>query len=390
MNKVITINLNGRAYSLEETGYDALRKYLDQAAAKLEGNPDKDEIMADFEFAVAAKCDARLSSRKNVVTTAEIEEIIKTMGPVDTGAKETAAGDAAASENASHAYPGPKRLYQVRQGAWITGVCNGLAAYFNLDVALIRVLFVLVSFLTHGFGIALYIILMIVIPVARTDEEKAWAHGVAPFNASDFIEQAKSRYAEFQKMHQHPPHPAHPKDHHDKEAWKKWKEDMKEWKRQLKHDMREHKNDWADRFKEGTQYAWHNSPVVAAGTGFFRFLIGLVITAITVLWIIAIVTLVRHGTILGYAVTTGPLAHPLWLGIVFLGALYYVIVLPFKLLMKNARPWRWKHYSFFNDVVQSIFFVFAIYLVIYIGREFFPVVNEAWSMVVTYLRSVIH
>ncbi|MDR3581978.1 MAG: PspC domain-containing protein, partial [Candidatus Pacebacteria bacterium] len=61
MNKVATINLNGRAYQVEETGYDALRNYLDRAAEKLKDDPDKAEIMSDFEQAVADKCDARLS-----------------------------------------------------------------------------------------------------------------------------------------------------------------------------------------------------------------------------------------------------------------------------------------------------------------------------------------
>src|SRR5271154_4051710 len=83
MNKVTTINLNGRAYQVEDAGFEALHKYLETARTKLKENPDKDEIMADFESAIADKCDARLSPRKNVVTTAEIEEIIKAMGPVD-------------------------------------------------------------------------------------------------------------------------------------------------------------------------------------------------------------------------------------------------------------------------------------------------------------------
>src|SRR5271170_3277216 len=91
MNKVTTINLNGRAYSLEERGFDALRNYLETAGAKLNGNPDKDEIMADFEQAIADKCDQKLSPAKNVISEKEIEEIISAMGPVDiSGEGETA------------------------------------------------------------------------------------------------------------------------------------------------------------------------------------------------------------------------------------------------------------------------------------------------------------
>ena len=54
MNKVITINLNGRAYQLEEDGFDALRAYLDDASARLENDEGKAEIISDLEQAIDA------------------------------------------------------------------------------------------------------------------------------------------------------------------------------------------------------------------------------------------------------------------------------------------------------------------------------------------------
>lgn len=45
----------------------------------------------------------------------------------------------------------------------IAGVCSGLSDYFNIDVAFMRVIFV-VAFLCGSFGFWLYIILWIVIP----------------------------------------------------------------------------------------------------------------------------------------------------------------------------------------------------------------------------------
>src|SRR5690242_987067 len=85
MNKVITINLNGNAYQLEEAGYEALRDYLDRAARQLKDNPDRDEIMADIEQAIADKCRAVLSAYRNVVSAQDIKTIIAEMGPVDDG-----------------------------------------------------------------------------------------------------------------------------------------------------------------------------------------------------------------------------------------------------------------------------------------------------------------
>jgi len=76
MNKVITINLNGVAYQLEEGGFDALRAYLDTAGRRLEGNPDKDEILGDIEQAIGDKFRSLLNASKTVVVTQEVADII--------------------------------------------------------------------------------------------------------------------------------------------------------------------------------------------------------------------------------------------------------------------------------------------------------------------------
>src|ERR1700722_1027421 len=88
MNKVITINLNGRAYQLEESGYEALRAYLDNASANLADDPGKSEIIADLEQAIAEKCDKTLNPHKTVVSNDEIKRIIDEMGPVEGDATE--------------------------------------------------------------------------------------------------------------------------------------------------------------------------------------------------------------------------------------------------------------------------------------------------------------
>ena len=44
------------------------------------------------------------------------------------------------------------------------GVCAGLAEYFNLDPALVRIAYVLLTFLTAFSGGVVYLILWIVIP----------------------------------------------------------------------------------------------------------------------------------------------------------------------------------------------------------------------------------
>ena len=56
-----------------------------------------------------------------------------------------------------------KRLYRSREDRMISGVCGGLADYFNVDPTLVRLGFVL-FFLAYGIGIIPYIIAAILIP----------------------------------------------------------------------------------------------------------------------------------------------------------------------------------------------------------------------------------
>src|ERR1700761_661377 len=91
MRTVITISLNGNAYQLDAVGYDALRAYLQVAEQRLAGNPDQEEILADLEQAIADKCSRYLGPHKNVVSAAEVTEVLREMGPVDGGVGEGAA-----------------------------------------------------------------------------------------------------------------------------------------------------------------------------------------------------------------------------------------------------------------------------------------------------------
>ena len=112
MQKVRGINLNGSAYHVEESGDEALVAYLDGAGTRLADNPDRAEILADLEQAIAEKCDRLLGPNKTVVTAAEIDQILLEMGPVDAGGGEDAAtaADAGKKTSGKDAAASPKRL----------------------------------------------------------------------------------------------------------------------------------------------------------------------------------------------------------------------------------------------------------------------------------------
>lgn len=57
-----------------------------------------------------------------------------------------------------------KRLYRMREGRVVAGVCTGIAAYFGIDPTLVRLGFALLAIFGGGVGILLYLIAWIVIP----------------------------------------------------------------------------------------------------------------------------------------------------------------------------------------------------------------------------------
>ncbi len=56
-----------------------------------------------------------------------------------------------------------KRLYKSIENKMLAGVCGGIAEYFNIDPTLVRLGWVLFSFL-GGSGLLAYIIAAIIVP----------------------------------------------------------------------------------------------------------------------------------------------------------------------------------------------------------------------------------
>jgi phage shock protein C len=65
----------------------------------------------------------------------------------------------------------PSRLYRSRSQKMLAGVCGGLGEYFDVDPVLIRLLFVVTTFIS-GAGILAYIILWIVVPFEGDDTSR--------------------------------------------------------------------------------------------------------------------------------------------------------------------------------------------------------------------------
>lgn len=68
------------------------------------------------------------------------------------------------SSGASQPFSGSKRLFRSRSNRMIAGVCGGIANYFDIDPAVVRLLWVLATFISVGIGLVIYILFIIIIP----------------------------------------------------------------------------------------------------------------------------------------------------------------------------------------------------------------------------------
>lgn len=325
MNKVTIINLNGKAYQLEESGYALLKKYLEEAEQKLASNPDKTEIIKDFEQAIAEKADKRLNFQKTVITEAEINEIISEMGPVEGEETKTEAAQEKTEESTS-----PKRFYRIREGKIIGGVCTGLAAYFNVDISIVRVTVILLALVTQGIVFIAYLVAMLVVPMADTDEKLAAAYGI-PFNAQELMSRAKTEYGSA------------------KQSWKAWHKNRKQqWRENVRRERVE-------------SYPSYQS----AGSIILRTVFGLITAALTIAWMLGLVTLFIMGGIFGI-IWTG---MPIWIVAIIFTILYGIIVAPFS---DDSRSRCYGHGNYYycqngrcGGGIFSLLFVILVFWLIY-------------------------
>jgi phage shock protein PspC (stress-responsive transcriptional regulator) len=160
MKRVVTVNLSGMSFNFDEDAYDELRSYLKRAEARLAHDPGRAEVLADLERSIGEKCQGVLHAQKDVVTLAEIRAVIEQIGVVDQ-ADEWQAQDSTGGIASDHPR---KQLLQIREGAMVSGVCNGLGVHFGIDVTIVRVIFVVLAILTSGLFILIYAVMMFIIP----------------------------------------------------------------------------------------------------------------------------------------------------------------------------------------------------------------------------------
>ena len=336
MRAVVAVSLGGRVFQLEDDAHAALAQYLNTAEQALAGNPDRVEILADLEQAIADKSERFLSAHKNVITCAEIEQVIGEMGPVSDGAGVGASPADARPGASGCASPAgaPKRLYQISDGALLSGVCMGLAVYYGVDVTLVRLIFVVSALLTGGLAVLAYLALMFIVPYADTPEQMAAAGGV-PFNARMLVEEWKRKAAEFAGAAAY----AARSDGStaDRLRWRReWRRTREQWRR----EWRANRAQWR---------AYHRSargwpppgqapplpPLAALVANLSRAALGILLGLVTLAWVLALLSLFANGTVFGWSFAR----LPLWAAVVILLLLYQLLAGSLRALCHAHSPY---------------------------------------------------
>jgi len=364
MERVVTINLNGNAYQLDEAAFSMLRAYLDQAEAQLKDNPDRLEIFADLEQAIAEKCRRFLGPHKTVVTAAEMDQVVREMGPVE-GTDSKADGAAAETDSAAAKQPGgtgSKRLYRLREGAMFAGVCNGIAAYLHLDVVFVRIAVVGLVVASFGWAILGYWILVLVIPEAQTADEHAAAHGQAPFSAQDVIDEVKRTAARFKDANL---------------TGGQWPQHMRDQRRQWRSQSRAWRRQWRE--TAGDPHWWSPGigvpPVsfpMPAAAGFLLPVFSLVNLALFIGLVLTILSLVNTGAIYGWPLPAG---MPMWAGILILVVLFHFVASPIR-AARHASRYVWGRYYGFFAVWDGLFVAGVTVLGVWLVSRHMPPVDD--------------
>lgn len=168
MKKVTNISIGERVFSIETDAFNILNKYLIEIWDYFEKQESDDEILKDIEFSISEKLDNKKRSLENAVNLKDVEEIIWELWTLE----ELTDWDISTPESVQNKKSKPiKQLYRDWENKVIAWVSSWIANYFWLDPIIVRVSFIFFVFLS-GFGIVLYLILWVIVPVAKTASQK--------------------------------------------------------------------------------------------------------------------------------------------------------------------------------------------------------------------------
>lgn len=192
MKKNITINFFGTLYAIDEDAYELLNRYLSDIKKYFSRKEGGEEIADDIEHRVAELMQELKNDGREPIDIALVKEIIGRIGnPEDL---DDATGEGAEGESSTSAghrgrewfgeQVSKKRLYCNPNDKLLCGVLSGLSCYWGVEPVWVRLAVVLLAIVPIPFVpisfwtiLILYIVLALIIPEAKTPEDRLRMHG---------------------------------------------------------------------------------------------------------------------------------------------------------------------------------------------------------------------
>ena len=180
MKKTLNVAIGGCSFTIDEDAYMALESYLDSFKAGLDNSSSTSQVMDELEMRIADLLKVQIG-RREVIDLNMVNSVLNQIGPVAPRPQQTNAN--AEEQKQEDTYSGQqhqnavRKFYRDAENKRIAGVCSGLALYLNIDVTLVRIVF-LVALICGSAGFWIYLVLWIVAPEARTAAEKCELRGI--------------------------------------------------------------------------------------------------------------------------------------------------------------------------------------------------------------------
>ena len=143
MKKTFTVNIGQSIFNIDEDAYDILKKYLISVKKYFNTIDDQGEIIKDFELRIAENFSSKISVDKKCIDLGDVRKMIEIMGTLD-DFKE-AYGNEINQETQDNDTYEDRKLYRDSSNRIIAGVASGIAQYFNIDPIIVRILLILAS-----------------------------------------------------------------------------------------------------------------------------------------------------------------------------------------------------------------------------------------------------
>jgi len=215
-------------------------------------------------------------------------------------------------------------------------------------VVFVRIAVVVLTLISHGWALLGYWILAFIIPEARTADEHAAAHGQAPFNAQDVVDEARASAASFAAT--------------ASATHREWRRQFKAQRRQWQSQARAWRRQWRAGAMHGFPPGTPGAPYRAAG--FLWPVFGLVSLAAFAILVLVFVGLVTGRPVHGWLL---PLDLPVWASILLLAVLFHIVTSPMR-AARYASGYGWGHRSgmfvMWEGLFATVVMIFALWLLL--------------------------